>query len=158
MSRWSGGTVGNLATYDPYCRKPEPTRLVLLHQIHAQDPGTKIRVLGCVHEYKIDSGTLVLKGEYGASTSYKSTVFAGIHNVLESVESDLLQVGAWVNIVGYVRAPTQITASSSRRRKSSKMISIPAVEVLMIWSAGAIELTGYQSAVRSFQATSLQAG
>lgn len=134
---------------------------MLLEQVHVQNPGTKIRVLGCVHEYKVDSGTLVLRAEYAANAARNLTVFAGIGNVLESVKSELLQVGAWVNIVGYVKPHTQVSATLSRRRRSSssssRILSIPTVEVLMIWSAGAIELSGYQSAVRSFQSTSLQA-
>jgi len=107
----------------------------------------------------IDTGTLVLKGEYAASSSKDLTVFAGIDNVLESVRSELLQVGAWVNIIGYVRPRTQINAPSRKhKRSSSKKLSIPTVEVIMIWSAGAIKLADYQSAVRSFQSSSLSAG
>lgn len=149
-----------MAAYDPYCRKPEPSHLVLFNQVHVQHPGTKIRVLACVHEYKIDTGTLVLKGEYeyAVTASSSSIIFASIDNVLESIKSDLLQVGAWVNIVGYVKPPTQITLPSKRRRESSKMLSVPTLEVLVIWSAGAIKLSDYQSAMRSRQATHLPAG
>lgn len=146
-----------MAAYDPSCRKPEPTHLVLLDQVHLQKPGTKIRVLGCVHEYAIDRGTLVLKGEYAVNSS-PPTVFARIDNVLESVNSELLQVGAWVNIIGYVGPCTLIPTTSSKRKNTNKMLSIPTVEVLMIWSAGTVKLTDYQSAVRSFHSTSIQAG
>jgi hypothetical protein len=151
-----------MAANDPYCRRPEPTHLILLDQIHVQPPGRKIRVLGCVHEYKIETATLVLKGEYDFTPNAPQhlIIFAGIHNVLESIKSDLLQVGAWVNIVGYVKPPTHVhvAAPSRKRRKSSKMLSIPTLEVLLIWSAGAIKLTDYQSAVRSFQSTHIPAG
>lgn len=123
-----------------------------------QEPGTKIRVLGCVHQYMIDSGTLVLKGEYAATGSKDLTIFAGIDNVLESVNHELLQIGSWVNIVGYVRPQTQVAVPSKKRRKSNKTVSIPTVEVYLLWSAGAIKLIDYQSAVRSFQSTSREGG
>lgn len=147
-----------MASHDPYCRKPEPTHLVLFEQVHMQETGTKIRVLGCVQEYMIDTATIVLKGEYTASTSPDLTVFAGISNVLESVNSELLQVGAWVNIVGYAKPRTLISAPTKKHKKGSKPLSIPSIEVLLIWSAGAVKLTEYQSAVRSFQSTSRPLG
>ncbi|EMF14002.1 uncharacterized protein SEPMUDRAFT_61946 [Sphaerulina musiva SO2202] len=143
--------------HDPTCRRPEPARLLLLDQVRHQEPGTKIRVLGCVHAYHIASATLVLKLEYPSKSSNSRnpktlpvpTVLANIDNVLEAVNHDLLQVGSWLNVVGYVRKPQNL---SGRRRRRDV---IPLMDVLLIWSAGAIKLDDYQSAVRSYQETLL---
>lgn len=132
-------------------------RLLLFDQIQLQEPGAKIRVLACVHEYLIDSATLVLKGEYTTASSHEPTAFARIDNVLESIKGEVLQVGAWVNIVGYVRPNTQVPPASKKRERSSKALKVPTVEVLMIWSAGSINLMKYRSAILSTQSTSMRA-
>lgn len=78
-----------------------------------------------------------------------------IENVLENVNHELLQVGSWLNIIGYVRT---LPIARERGPKCSKAISKPeasnpeaVVEATMIWSAGAIKLDKYQSAAREYQ-------
>ncbi|KAF2215775.1 hypothetical protein CERZMDRAFT_34972 [Cercospora zeae-maydis SCOH1-5] len=128
-----------MSDHDPANRRPVPARLILLDQARLQEPGTKIRVLGCVHAYHAESATLVLKIDYPGNMPKTPTLLATIDNVLEHVNNDLLQVGSWLNIVGSVQQPLKRVT--------------PLVDVLMIWSAGAIKLGDYQSAVRSYQAT-----
>ncbi len=88
-------------------------------------------------------------------TGVAVTARVNIEHVLESVKSEDLQVGAWVNVVGYVqRAPR--SRSRSRRpagtaagiggagsgiRRGSK------VQAVMLWSAGAVKLDAYERAV-----------
>jgi hypothetical protein len=128
-----------MTSSDPANRKPEPSHLLLLSQVHRQTPGTKIRFLGCVNSYHIPSGTLILQAEYPAASNQTPTVLANINNVLEDVDRELLQTGAWVNVIGYVRA-------------GAGKGQAPGVEVMMIWSAGAVKLDDYHSAARSYQA------
>ncbi|KAM3425249.1 hypothetical protein BST61_g7201 [Cercospora zeina] len=143
-----------MSEHDPANRRPVPARLILLNQARLQHPGTKIRVLGCVHAYHAESATLVLKVDYAGTRSKTPTLLATIDNVLEHVNNDLLQIGSWLNIVGYVQQPVKVasSASSQRPRRSTQRVT-PLVDVLMIWSAGAIKLDDYQSAVRSYQET-----
>ncbi|KJX95780.1 hypothetical protein TI39_contig1051g00016 [Zymoseptoria brevis] len=128
-----------MASTDPQNRKPEPCRLLLLSQVHLHAPGSKIRFLGCVDSYQISTGTLVIQAEYAAASSAVPTVLASIDNVLEDVDHEMLQTGAWVNVVGYIRA-------------AHGKEDVPRVEVLMIWSAGAVKVDDYHSAARSYQA------
>ncbi|GIZ42175.1 hypothetical protein CKM354_000545300 [Cercospora kikuchii] len=146
-----------MSEHDPANRRPEPARLILLDQAQLQAPGTKIRLLGCVHAYHIESATLVLKVDYPGTKSKTPTLLATIDNVLENVHHDLLQVGSWLNIVGYVQKPVKFESSirnsnSQRSRRRTRRVT-PLVDVLMIWSAGAVKLDDYLSAVRSFQET-----
>lgn len=68
--------------------------------------------------------------------------------------------------MGYVRKPQNLVATSSSAPSSSSASRhksgrrrrrdvIPLMDVLLIWSAGAIKLDDYQSAVRSYQETLL---
>ena len=110
-----------------------------------------------VHAYHIESATLVLKVNYPGTRSKTPTLLATIDNVLENVNHDLLQVGSWLNIVGYVQKPVKFensmrNSNSQPSRRRTRRVT-PLVDVLMIWSAGAIKLDDYLSAVRSFQET-----
>ena len=51
------------------------------------------------------------------------------------------QVGAWVNVIGYMRQNIE-SQSTSKLRAST-------VDAVLIWSAGAIKLDDYESAVRA---------
>lgn len=55
------------------------------------------------------------------------------------------QVGAWVNIIGYVRQNTEMQPTSKLRASM--------VDAVLIWSAGAIKLEDYEAAVRALQVT-----
>ena len=67
-----------------------------------------------------------------------------VQNVLENINHQLLEVGAWVNVVGYVTK-----ASESSRANAIPKATL--VEAVMIWSAGAIKLDKYKTAVREYQ-------
>jgi hypothetical protein len=55
------------------------------------------------------------------------------------------QVGAWVNVIGYVRQNTEMRSTSKHRASL--------VDAVLIWSAGAIKLEDYEAAVRALQVT-----
>lgn len=55
------------------------------------------------------------------------------------------QVGAWVNVIGYVRQNTEMQSTSKPRASM--------VDAVLIWSAGAIKLEDYEAAVRALQVT-----
>lgn len=116
-----------------------------------------------VQEYDVPSATLVLKHRYPVSADDRNrtapagvavTARVNIEHVLESLKSEDLQVGAWVNVVGYVqrerrsrsrRRGTAGTATACREgggmRRGSK------VQAVMLWSAGAVKLDAYERAV-----------
>ncbi|EME83237.1 uncharacterized protein MYCFIDRAFT_102528, partial [Pseudocercospora fijiensis CIRAD86] len=56
-----------------------------------------------VHAYSGKRAFLVLKHDFPATTAKAPMVLANISNLLDSMNRDLLQTGAWINVVGYVR-------------------------------------------------------
>lgn len=100
----------------------------------------------------------MLKQEYPSTTAASPTVLANISNVLETANHELLQDGAWLNIIGYVRKPVKTSMderirSNGRRRLKRSRQNVPLIEVSMIWSAGAIKLPDYQTALGKYQET-----
>lgn len=70
-----------------------------------------------------------------------------INNILDSVNRNDLQVGAWLNVLGYVRSETQ--------RGDGPVPPSPAnhiyIEALMIFAAGALHIGEYEKALRDMQ-------
>ncbi|KAI5274336.1 hypothetical protein E4T47_02557 [Aureobasidium subglaciale] len=62
-----------------------------------------------------------------------------ISQLLDTIDRQLLQIGAWINVIGYV------TPSTSTNRIQ--------VQAVIIWSAGAINLQQYETALVSRQTT-----
>lgn len=69
-------------------------------------------------------------------------VLVDVIPILDMVKFQLLEVGEWVNVVGYVSPPPQAEASA-----------VPFVQAVMIWSAGIINLDEYESALAARQKT-----
>lgn len=79
----------------------------------------------------VTTATLRLKHDFPAS-SPKVTVNVDIEHVLERIKHDELQVGAWVNVLGYVE-----------RRKEKGVF----VQAVAVWNAGNVDLGTYEKAV-----------
>jgi hypothetical protein len=146
---------------------PESSQLMLLSQLPDAAPGTKVRFLGwfvyfstssisssfpdshdqSVNVYDSISATLHLKDRF-ASTTAPSTLGSASVNVayvLDALNLELTQVGAWVNVIGYVRNTDDGHSGSGKASCS--------VDAVIIWSAGAIRLDEYEATVRDLQAT-----
>lgn len=97
--------------------------------------------------YDSMSATLHLKDRFAFTTAPSASGSASVNvaYVLDALNLELTQVGAWVNVVGYVRNPT-----NEQQASESTSCSVDAV---IIWSAGAIRLDEYEAAVRNLQAT-----
>lgn len=67
-----------------------------------------------------------------------------INPLLEMITAEELRVGAWVNILGYVRKPVH-----------GKEVF---VEALMVFPAGPVSLGGYERTVRNAQDVDLARG
>jgi hypothetical protein len=90
--------------------------------------------------YDSMSATLHLKDRFASTTAPSTPGSASVNvaYVLDALNFELTQVGAWVNVVGYVK-----TTADGRC----------CVDAVVIWSAGAIKLDEYEAAVRDLQAT-----
>lgn len=99
-----------------------------------------------VHSYNVQDACLSLRDHYPATAKHTPTALVTIENLLlDGLEHDLLETGAWLNVIGYVRARPSGT-------KVSKRSWVTYVEAVMVWSAGAIKLEKYNAAIDELQA------
>jgi hypothetical protein len=94
--------------------------------------------------YDSERAILQLRDRFPA-TSASSIANVNVNNVLDALNVETSQVGAWVNIIGYMRHTAE-TRSTADQRASI-------VDAVLIWSAGAIKLDDYEAAVRALQVT-----
>lgn len=98
--------------------------------------------------YNVAIGHLILEHNYHHPTESGNTVIAvDINPLLESVTSEELRVGAWVNVLGYVRKQAQVSGNSKDY-----------IEAVMVFPAGAVALGEYQRIVRDAQDVDLARG
>lgn len=71
------------------------------------------------------------------SSQTRHTAQVDISQLLDTVQHQDLQIGAWLNIIGY------ITPTTSRSRSK--------IQAILVWSAGAINLQQYETALISRQ-------
>ncbi|KAF2264982.1 hypothetical protein CC78DRAFT_462681 [Lojkania enalia] len=112
---------------------PPPSKLVLLADLEHCQPGSKVRFLGCVDEYIVPTATLRVKHNYPLS-SPPHVANVNIDHVLESVTRISIDVGSWINIIGYVE------------RQPEKGVFVQAITV---WDAGNVDLEAYQKAIEA---------
>lgn len=141
---------------------PPPTTLTLLSQIPSHAPGSKLRFLGCVSSYDSRSGILELQHAFSeSSTTIRALV--DINVILGTICRDNLEIGAWVNVLAYVKldqAENDTKRLSSERDRGKQSASgvtgqrgRPTISVklqaVMLWTAGAIKIADYERAVES---------
>jgi hypothetical protein len=88
--------------------------------------------LRSVDEYLLESATLRLKHDHLPSSGTRKPANVNIQHVLESVQRHEVDVGSWINVIGYVE------------RRKEKGVHVQAIAV---WDAGNVDLHAYQSAV-----------
>ncbi|KAB8271261.1 CST complex subunit Ten1 [Aspergillus minisclerotigenes] len=109
---------------------PPPSTRAFLSSVPSLPAGLKVRFLGCVKTYNITTGHLILEHNYPRCkpTQEPPSIPVDVNAVLGTVTADELRVGAWVNVLGYVR-----------REESSVY-----VEAVMVFRAGAIAVGEYE--------------
>ncbi|KAM0722623.1 hypothetical protein Q7P37_002064 [Cladosporium fusiforme] len=95
-----------------------------------------------VEAYNGELGGLRVIERFPATAPRTKTVNVNVDNILDSLNLELTQVGAWINVIGYCRQTGKVETSSH-----------PVVDAVVIWSAGAIKLDEYEAAVRGLQTT-----
>lgn len=96
------------------------------------DPAYRTVLIRCsVDEYVLKSATLRLKHDYPTPGASK-LANVNIEHVLESIKRTEIEVGSWINVIGY-----------TERRKEMGIH----VQAIAVWSAGNVDLAAYQSAV-----------
>ncbi|KAI5203524.1 hypothetical protein E4T42_06869 [Aureobasidium subglaciale] len=117
---------------------PLPSRLCSISQLPTLRSSDKVRFLGCVNHYDEATATLSLFHNFPTPQD-RQIAQVDISQLLDTIDRQLLQIGAWINVVGYV------TPSTSTNRIQ--------VQAVIIWSAGAINLQQYETALVSRQTT-----
>ena len=137
---------------------PLPTTLVFLSDLPSQAHGDKVRFLGCVTRYSISTGVLELQHVSQLSPARTTVALVDVNVILESLKREDMEVGAWVNVVGYVeevlkddkRQEGQAQGKAIAMKKNGNcaregpramMVRIHAV---MLWSAGAVKIGEYE--------------
>jgi hypothetical protein len=125
---------------------PRPTSRVFLSELPSLPLHSKVRFLGCVTRYDISTGCLILEHGYPTNLKPPATIPVDINLLLETIKGDEIQVGAWLNVLGYVReqAPQQ---NDSRALVPETEVSIY-IEAVMVFSAGAIHVGDYERILR----------
>ncbi|KAH1333941.1 hypothetical protein KXX47_005041 [Aspergillus fumigatus] len=132
---------------------PPPSTRAFLSDLPSLPTGSKVRFLGCVRTYNIPTGHLILEHDYPrrrfstTAGTEPASVAVDVNAVLESVTAEELRVGAWVNVVGYVRSWDSDGGDADALRKL-RMSSPVYVEAVIVSSAGVIELGEYERVLR----------
>jgi short-subunit dehydrogenase len=99
-------------------------------------------LLHSVEKYDIKTDQLLLKHNY-PHTGPTITASVNINLVRETLKNTVLQVGAWVNVVGYVM-DAKLTPKSTR----DETVTVK-VQAIMLWDTVALNLQEYESAVQA---------
>jgi telomere-capping CST complex subunit Ten1 len=99
-----------------------------------------------VTRYDVSAGRLILEHGYPTNLKRPATVPVDINLLLETIKANEIQVGSWLNVLGYVReqAPQQ---NDSRALVPETEGSIY-IEAVMVFSAGAIHVGDYERILR----------
>ncbi|KAI8930780.1 hypothetical protein NX059_011807 [Plenodomus lindquistii] len=116
---------------------PVPSNLVLLADIEHCAPGAKVRFLGCIHEYLVQSAIVRLRHDCPPSTS-RNVVNVDMEHVLDRLKHDEVDVGTWINVIGYIQ------------QRPEKGVFVQAITV---WNAGNVDARAYADAVQRRRAT-----
>lgn len=137
---------------------PLPTHLVFLSDLPTQALGKKVRFLGCVTRYNLSTGVLELQHAYHPPRNVPTVALVDVNVVLESLKREVMQVGAWVNVMGYVgevskegkkkeRQEQRETGSVKRKgfrvREGPRAVRVR-IQAIMLWSAGGVKTGEYE--------------
>lgn len=123
---------------------PLPTHLTFLSSLASHPTGTKVRFLGCVTGYDVHHGILRLAHAYPSNASLSplssnATAVVDVTVIVDSLKRDILEVGAWLNVIGYVKEQRQ-----GGNKGGSGSVGVQAT---MIWAATGVRLGEYEKAV-----------
>lgn len=114
----------------------------------------------------MSTGNLILEHNYPRRKKDLESVSVDINAVLQDVTSEELRVGAWLNVLGYVRDSSTPTPSFSSSQPSSQQSNggsefvtalvrvaprLVYIDAVMVFPAGAIGLGEYERILRNAQ-------
>ncbi|KXH27493.1 hypothetical protein CSAL01_07814 [Colletotrichum salicis] len=120
-------------------RGPLPSQLCLLSDLPSRPQGDKVRFLGCVTAYSTHSAVLTLEHNFPKGSDI--SVLVNVQLLLSTVTSNQTRIGEWVNVVGYLTPSPPGTRAKGTSREPRRA----AVQALMLWSAGPLNLQRYEA-------------
>ncbi|MCJ1450745.1 hypothetical protein MMC28_001079 [Mycoblastus sanguinarius] len=130
---------------------PLPTTLSFLSSLPSLSNGSKVRFLGCVTKYTLSTGTLELQHTYPPPPAINVIALVDVTLLLEGLKREDMQVGEWVNVVGYVE---EIIKEGKRKRVDERdgdggtgRVRRVRVKAVMLWSAGGVRIGDYERAM-----------
>lgn len=105
-------------------------------------------------KHDVKQGRLALEHNFSLSSRDSSgssrkpaTVLVDIYHVLDAIKADALQVGAWLNVFGYVRSEAQ-----EAKENEDGLTNDVYVQAVMISEAGAIRVAEYEQSIMDMRA------
>ncbi len=129
---------------------PIASTLVFLSSLPSLPAGSKVRFLGCVTHYALASGTLTLQHAHSLSTAINAIALVDVTLLLEGLKREDMEVGAWVNVIGYVEDMVREGGRRMHRipkEKGGVEVGGPVlvkVKAIMLWSAGGVKVGEYE--------------
>ncbi|KAH9223637.1 CST complex subunit Ten1 [Leptodontidium sp. 2 PMI_412] len=117
---------------------PIPTNLCLLSDLGRFSPRSKVRFLGCVTNYSTKTAILTLEHNHPPGNPLKANV--DVNLLITTLKSNETQIGEWINVMGY------ITGGQKRKAVGEEKVEV-SVQALILWSAGAFDLAGYEKSL-----------
>ncbi|KIW61456.1 hypothetical protein PV05_01576 [Exophiala xenobiotica] len=122
---------------------PAASKFVFLKDIASLPPNTKVRLIGCIVDYDIARGQIVLEHAYPKNIQPISRVLVDIDLVLETTEPSTLITGSWINVIGYTRR-TRLNIRKSKAQLRQPVNESSSLQAVLIWTAGALKITDYE--------------
>lgn len=80
--------------------------------------------------------------------------------VLDTAKRELMHDGRWLNVIGYVRSRSASETKSTEARESAAVspdASLPVVQAVLLWDAGAIDIKKYETILQEQMAVRTRA-
>ena len=135
---------------------PPSSILTFLTSLPTHPQGTKVRFLGCVTRYNDRDGILELQHAYPL-TAKPVLALVDVNVVLETTARSELEVGAWVNIIGYVANEAVESQGREREKRPGRgtlkerghvedLMRVP-IDATSVWGTGPLRIAEYEQAV-----------
>ena len=131
---------------------PLPSTLTFLSSLPTTPIGSKVRFLGCVTQYALSSAILSLEHDYPCSHASTTVALVDVNLLLESLKREDTQVGAWVNVIGYVEGVVgdgrvvELGEGNGLSTGGARIVEVK-VKAVMLWSAGGVRIGEYEKAL-----------
>lgn len=98
-------------------------------------------------DYEVETGRLLVEHAYPRDAVPTPRAYVDVNLVLETLTQNLLQRGAWLNVMGYVKDGQ---SSTNRKRQHPTVIENECemlVQAILVWDAAPIDARVYEKTI-----------